>query len=218
VQPLLDTPQALDEGLAWLAATDPVMARIIAEGARPRLRKREPGFEGLAAIVVSQQVSTASARAIWARVKERFPALGARDVHEAEDETLRACGLSGPKIRTLRAVSAAVLAGEVPLDALHLMPADAAHAALVAVKGIGPWTADIYLLFCLGHPDAFAAGDLALQEGARIAYDLDERPKPDALVALAERWRPWRGAAAKVLWAHYGILTGRIDPATLQEG
>jgi DNA-3-methyladenine glycosylase II len=218
VQPLLDTPQALDEGLAWLAAADPVMARIIAEGARPRLRKREPGFEGLAAIVVSQQVSTASAKAIWGRVKERYPALCAQDVAGAQDEALRGCGLSAPKIRTLRAVSTAVLAGEVPLDDLHLMPADEAHAALVSVKGIGPWTADIYLLFCLGHPDAFAAGDLALQEGARLAYDLPERPKPDALTALAERWRPWRGAAAKVLWAHYGIVTGRIDPATLQEG
>ena len=218
MQPLLDTPQALDEGLAALAASDPVMARLIAAGARPKLRKREPGFEGLASIIVSQQVSTASARAIWARVKERYPALTPDDIAGAEDDALRACGLSAPKMRTLRAVSAAVLAGDVPLDALHALSAEEAHAALVTVKGIGPWTADIYLLFCLGHPDAFAAGDLALQEGARLAYDLDERPKPDALIGLAECWRPWRGAAAKVLWAHYGIVTGRIDPATLQDG
>jgi len=218
VQPLLDTTQALNEGLIALAAADPVMARIIAEGARPKLRKRDPGFEGLAAIVVSQQVSTASAKAIWGRVKERYPALTPADIASADDDALRACGLSAPKMRTLRAIAAAVLAGDVPLDTLHSLPADEAHAALVTVKGIGPWTADIYLLFCLGHPDAFAAGDLALQEGARFAYDLEERPKPDALTTLAERWRPWRGVAAKVLWAHYGIVTGRIDPATLQEG
>jgi DNA-3-methyladenine glycosylase II len=218
VQPLLDTTQALDEGLLALAAADPVMARIIADGAHPKLRKLEPGFEGLASIIVSQQVSTASARAIWGRVKERYPAIGPADIASADDEALRACGLSAPKMRTLRAVASAVLAGDVPLDALHSLAADEAHAALVTVKGIGPWTADIYLLFCLGHPDAFAAGDLALQEGARLAYALEERPKPDALTALAERWRPWRGVAAKVLWAHYGIVTGRIDPATLQGG
>ncbi len=218
MQPLLDTPEALDLGLDALCACDPVMARVIGEGARPKLRKRAPGFEGLASIIVSQQVSTASAKAIWGRVKARYPALAPSDIAAADDEALRACGLSAPKMRTLRAIAAALLAGDLPLDRLHALPADEAHAALVTVKGIGPWTADIYLLFCLGHPDAFAAGDLALQEGARLAYGLPERPKPDALLALAEAWRPWRGVAAKVLWAHYGIATGRIDPATLQGG
>jgi len=83
------------------------------------------------------------------------------------------------------------------------MPADEAHGRLTALKGIGPWTADVYLLFCLGHPDAFPAGDLAVQEAARLAYNLETRPDAKALTALAERWRPWRGVAAKVLWMVY---------------
>ncbi|HVL70604.1 MAG TPA: DNA-3-methyladenine glycosylase 2 family protein, partial [Beijerinckiaceae bacterium] len=130
-------------------------------------------------------------------------------VLEATDEALRACGLSAPKIRTLRAVAAAVDSGELPLDRLADLPADEAHALLTTVKGIGPWTADIYLLFCLGHADAFAAGDLALQESARLAYGLPARPSPAELLDLAEAWRPWRGVAAKVLWAHYKIAKQR---------
>ncbi|TVR09354.1 MAG: DNA-3-methyladenine glycosylase 2 family protein [Salinarimonadaceae bacterium] len=189
------------------------MARIVEEGARPPLRKRAPGFPGLAAIVISQQVSTASAKAIQSRVEARFPALDAATILGAEDEELRVCGLSAAKMRALRAAAEAILAGELPLAELPAMPAEEAHAALVAVKGIGPWTADIYLLFCLGHPDAFPAGDLALQEAARIAYGLDARPRPAELVDLAESWRPWRGVAAKTLWAYYGLAKSRADPA-----
>lgn len=210
---MLDTSEALDAGLAALCAQDPVMARIVAEGARPPLRKRAPGFPGLVAIVVSQQVSTASAKAIQSRVEARFPALDAATLLDADDLLLRACGLSAPKMRTLRAAAQAILNGDLPLDQLHAAPADEAHAALVAVKGIGPWTADIYLLFCLGHPDAFPAGDLALQEAARLAYGLESRPRPAELETLAERWRPWRGVAAKTLWAYYGIVKARADPA-----
>ncbi|HMB09465.1 DNA-3-methyladenine glycosylase 2 family protein [Saliniramus sp.] len=210
---ILDSEAAMQAGLDALRAQDAVMARIIGEvaarGAGPPLRKREPGFAGLAAIIVSQQVSTASAKAIWGRVSERFPTLDAPTLRGADDEALRACGLSAPKIRTLRAVAEAVAQGDLPLDDLAAQDADAAHEALVTVKGIGPWTADIYLLFCLGHPDAFAAGDLALQEGARLAYTLDTRPKPAELLILADQWRPWRGVAAKVLWAYYGVQTGR---------
>jgi DNA-3-methyladenine glycosylase II len=117
--------------------------------------------------------------------------------------------LSAPKIRTLRAIAEAIASGALPLGTLSDLAADEAHAVMTAVKGIGPWTADIYLLFCLGHPDAFPAGDLALQEAARLAYGLDGRPKEQDFVALAERWRPWRGVAAKVLWAYYRIAKAR---------
>ncbi|HKH34827.1 MAG TPA: DNA-3-methyladenine glycosylase 2 family protein, partial [Beijerinckiaceae bacterium] len=113
------------------------------------------------------------------------------------------------KIRTLRAIAAAIQDKSLPIGRLHDMPAEEAHALLTAVKGIGPWTADIYLLFCLGHPDAFPARDLALQEAARLAYGLDERPKEKEFVALAEQWRPWRGVAAKVLWAYYRLIKQR---------
>ena len=179
------------------------------QGATPPLRKREPGVEGLARIIVSQQLSTASAAAIWARLEARFPGTAPHEIAAASDDELRAPGLSVAKIRTLRAIAAAIQDKSLPIGRLHDMPAEEAHALLTAVKGIGPWTADIYLLFCLGHPDAFPARDLALQEAARLAYGLDERPKEKEFVALAEQWRPWRGVAAKVLWAYYRLIKQR---------
>lgn len=206
---ILDSEAVLNEGVRALKRKDPVLKRLIAEGATPPLRKREPGFEGLAGIIVSQQLSTTSAAAIWARMRARLDPLTPAAVLAASDDELRAPGLSGPKIRTLRAIAAAVAEGALPLDRLHDLPADEAHAAMVAVKGIGPWTADIYLLFCLGHPDAFPAGDLALQEAARLAYGLAARPPVKDFALLAERWRPWRGVASKVLWAYYRIAKQR---------
>jgi DNA-3-methyladenine glycosylase II len=206
---ILDSDAVLNEGVRALKRKDPVMKRIIGEGATPPLRKRDPGFEGLAGIIVSQQLSVASAGAIWARFKTRFDPVTADAVLAACDDDLRAPGLSAPKIRTLKAISAAVIEGALPLESLHDLPADEAHAMMTAVKGIGPWTADIYLLFCLGHPDAFPAGDLALQEAARIAYGLDARPNVKDFALLAERWRPWRGVASKVLWAYYRIAKAR---------
>lgn len=181
------------------------MADLVRSGVRPTLRKRAEGFEGLAWIVVGQQVSTASAEAIWKRVRARFDPLTPAILLAASDEDLRGAGLSSPKIRTLRAAAEAVESGALRLDGLAALPAEAAHGQLTAIKGIGPWTADIYLLFCLGHPDAFPAGDLAVQEAARIACKLEARPDARALASLAERWRPWRGVAAKLLWALYRL-------------
>jgi len=203
---LIDSEEALDTGLAALIAQDPAVAELLRIGGRPRLRKRNPGLQGLAAIIVSQQVSTASASAIWARVEARFPALSARDILAAEDETLRSVGLSSPKIRALRAVAAAIDEGHLAFDHLETCSAEEAEQHMVAIKGIGPWTARIYLLFCLGHRDAFPAGDLALQEAVKIGFDLPTRPNPTELEAFAERWRPWRGVAAKLLWSYYGAM------------
>lgn len=206
---ILDSHEVLAQGVAALTAADPVMARIVAEGASPPLRKREPGFEGLVGIVVSQQLSVASADAIFGRLKGGFPALTPERIAAASEAELRTCGLSAPKIRTLRSIAEAVIGGRLPLASLHEREADEAHRLMTDVKGIGPWTADIYLLFCLGHGDAFPAGDLALQEAARLAYALEARPTEKAFVAMAERWRPWRGVAAKILWAHYRIAKAR---------
>ena len=211
---LLDSEAAVAAGAKALARLDPVMRRLMRKGATPPLRKREPGFEGLARIITGQQLSTASAGAIWARLAARFPQMRAEEVASAPDADLRAAGLSAAKIRTLRAIAAAIADGSLPIAALHELPADEAHALLTAVKGIGPWTADIYLLFCLGHPDAFPAGDLALQEAARLAYGLEGRPKEKDFIALAERWRPWRGVAAKVLWAYYRLAKAREGAPT----
>jgi len=206
---LLETDAVLKSGLQALAKADPVMARLAAEGVVPRLRKRPPGFEGLAWIIVGQQVSTASATAIWGRLRTILEPPSPERFLSLSDEDLRAAGLSAMKVRTIRAAAAAIAEGELPLDRLHELSADDAHELLTRVKGIGPWTADIYLLFCLGHADAFPGGDLAVQEAARIAYGLERRPDARALTALAERWRPWRGVAAKVLWAYYRVAKAR---------
>ena len=124
----------------------------------------------------------------------------------ASDETLRACGLSTPKMKTLRAIADAMADGALNLSALAETTAEEAHATLCAIHGIGPWTADIFLLFCLGHPDAWPAGDLALQEAARIALGLRNRPDAKRLEKIGQRWRPYRGVAARLLWAYYRVM------------
>ena len=210
---LLDSEEALTTGLLELCRTDPAVARLVDKGLRPPLRKRGPGLGGLVAIVVGQQVSTASAAAILARLNAAFPGITAEAIASASDADLLGAGLSRPKLKTLRAVASAIIDGTLRLHALADMPAEEAHATLTAISGIGPWTADIYLLFCLGHPDIFPAGDLALQESARALLGLAERPSARELAGIAERWRPWRGVAAGVLWAHYRQLKGREGAA-----
>ncbi len=157
----------------------------------------------------------ASANAIFARLEAALHPLSAETALAAAEEGLRACGLSGPKIRALTAAAEAVAARGLDLAALAHMPAPDAHRALVAVKGIGPWTADIFLLFCLGHPDAFPAGDLALQEAARLALDLKTRPDARKLERIAERWRPYRAIAARMLWAYYRVAKRRAGVVDL---
>ena len=189
------------------------IAGLIAVTGRPPLRRQEPGFAGMAGIIVSQQVSVASANAIFKRLETNLAPLSARRLLEADDAALRACGLSMPKMRALRALAHAVEHDGLHLEGLGELAAEAAHQALIAVKGIGPWTADIFLLFCLGHSDAFPSGDLALQEAARLALALKKRPDACKLETIAERWRPVRGAAARLLWAYYRIAKSRAGIA-----
>lgn len=205
--PLVLDEAALALAVAALREIDPeCVGHMLDTAGHPPLRRRDPGFAGLAWIVVGQQVSTASANAIYARLNNAFPQLEARALGLATDETLRGCGLSSPKMKTLRAIAHALETKALDLDALADMSAEDAHAALCAVHGIGPWTADIFLLFCLGHPDAWPAGDLALQEAARIALDLRTRPDTKKLEKIGERWRPHRGVAARLLWAYYRVV------------
>lgn len=198
-----------------LTAADPRLAAVLAHAGRPSLRRREAGFAGLCAIVVSQQLSTASARAIWARLSAAFEPLHHERIRRARSDRLARLGLSKPKIRTLKALGTAVADGAIDFDALARMESDDAHAALTSLHGIGPWTADIYLLFCLGHADAFPTGDLALQEAARLAFRLRRRPGAQRLAELAECWRPWRGVAAHMLWNYYRVIKQR-EGAPLQ--
>jgi DNA-3-methyladenine glycosylase II len=199
----------LELATAQLVALDPRLAPILAIAGPPPLRRREGGFAGLASIVVSQQLSTASAAAIWGRLTAMLDPLDAAALLRVRAPRLKRAGLSAAKIRTLKSIAAALASGTLDLAALVDRPADEAHAALTALHGIGPWTADIYLLFCLGHPDAWPAGDLALQEAARLAFALKARPSSREMQPLAELWRPWRGVAARVLWSYYRAVKGR---------
>ncbi|MGH6671316.1 MAG: DNA-3-methyladenine glycosylase family protein [Xanthobacteraceae bacterium] len=203
------TETDLDLALATLGRTDPRFLVLVARAGRPPLRRRPDGFAGLAAAVVSQQLSTASAAAIWSRLAAAFDPVTPEAIVRARPERLKRLGLSSPKIRALKEIARAVVRGKLALATLHEVAADEAHAALTAVHGIGPWTADIYLLSCLGHADAWPAGDLALQEAARLAFGLRDRPTAKEMVSLAEQWRPWRSVAARVLWTYYRAVKGR---------
>ncbi|MEJ8570239.1 DNA-3-methyladenine glycosylase 2 family protein [Microbaculum marinum] len=209
----LDTPDSIAVALAELSARDPVIGEVLRQCGQPPPRRRDPGFEGLAHIVVGQQVSTASASAIWARLRALVEPFEPETLSRHTDEGLRGAGLSRPKVRTLRAVAEAATSGAIDFAELGGLDADTAHARLCAIHGIGPWTADIYLLFCLGHADAWPAGDLALQHAAGAALGLDARPDARQMATLGERWRPLRGAAALLLWAYYRHLRGRAGVA-----
>lgn len=211
----IDHESDLTGAVERLIALDPKIAELIAVGGPPPLRRRAGGFAGLASIVCSQQLSTASAAAIWGRLELAFRPFDHHAILSARTPKLQRAGLSLPKIRTFREIARTVRDGGIDLDALHDMPADEAHAQLVTIKGIGPWTADIYLLFCVGHADAFPAGDLALQEAARIAYRKRKRPTAKQLEKIAEAWRPYRGVAARILWAYYAA-NKRRDAVPIQ--
>jgi DNA-3-methyladenine glycosylase II len=203
------TEAELQAAMATLVAQDPRLVPVLEKAGMPALRRREAGYAGLAHIVCGQQLSTASAAAIRSRLFAAFDPFHHDAVRLARADKLARLGLSRPKIKTLKAIGTAIAKGRVDLDAVAAMEADNAHAALTALHGIGPWTADIYLLFCLGNADAWPAGDLALQESARIAFRLRRRPDAKAMIRLAEPWRPWRGVAAHLLWAYYHAVKRR---------
>ena len=175
------------------------------------LRQRPAGLRGLLQIILAQQVSVASARAITERFEARFPNCDAQALFDASEEDLRDCSLSRPKIRTVQAIAQRILDG-FDMDDLATLSAGEAKSALVGLHGVGPWTADIYLLFCLGHVDVFPAGDLALQVAVAHVLGTDERPKEKALDEMAKRlWSPERGAAAHLFWAIYRDLKSGKD-------
>lgn len=196
------TEEDIRAGLNALVHLDPRLIDIAATAGPVPLRRRRADFEGLAQIVTGQQVSVASASAIFARLKALVSPLTAAELARFTDEDLAGAGLSRPKIRTMRAVCTACEDG-LDLGTLAERPAEEAHATLCAIKGIGPWTADIFLLFCAGHPDIFPGGDLALQVAVSEALGLPERPAARDLYRIAEVWAPHRGVAARLFWAWY---------------
>lgn len=201
---ILTTEACMAEGAAWLAAREPGFARALELCGAPPLRRREDGFPALLGAIVSQQVSTAAARAIWARMEAAGLTLP-ETIRAGTDEALRAAGLSRQKVRYARALAEAGL----DFDALREAPEPEIVEVLTALPGIGRWTAEIYVMFSLGRADVFAPNDLALQEAARMLFGLPERPREKPLRAMAEAWSPWRTVAAGMLWAYYSAVKAR---------
>lgn len=198
------TDNDIQAGLIALFESDPRLVPIAKAAGPIPLRRRAADFEGLAQIITGQQVSVASAAAIFARLQALVSPLSVSRLEEFSDEDLAGAGLSRPKIKTLRAVGEACRSG---LDLGHLAerPAQDAHDRLCEIKGIGRWTADIFLLFCVGHPDIFPSGDLALQIAVRDALALDTKPTQKELDVLASNWAPHRAIAARLFWAWYRV-------------
>ncbi len=205
---IIETDADIRDGVRALRRKCATMRHVHDTAGNPPLRRRMAGFEGLARIIVGQQLSVASATAIWTRTADAVQPFEPKVLLALKDKRLAAAGLSRPKIRTLRAIAAAAQDG-LDLTRLDRASDEAVHTALTAVSGIGPWTADIYLMFCLGRADAWAPGDLALQIAAQQALGLEERPDKAELLEIAERWRPWRGVAARLLWAYYAAVKAK---------
>jgi len=202
----IETQADLERAISKLVKRDPRLRPILAATGMPALRRRTPGFAGLAQIIVGQQLSTASANAIWNRMSEAFDPFHHDSIRGATAARLGKLGLSAAKIKTLKLLAAEIRSKRLDLEALGELDADEAHKILTALHGVGPWTADVYLLFCLGHADAWPAGDLALQDAVRLGLKLDSRPTTKTMTELAEVWRPYRGAAAHLWWAYYRAL------------
>ncbi len=205
---IIETMDDIREGVAGLVVLEPRFADAIALAGEPPLRRRPSGFAELLRILVGQQVSVAAADGIWRRVEEGGATTPAA-ILSMSDEDLRALGLSRPKARYFKTTATAVIDGTLCIDTCASAPVADAVKMLTAVTGIGPWTAEIYLMFCVGRADVFAPKDLALQEATRILFDLPERPTDKQLAMMAEAWSPWRAIAARVLFTYYHAAKGR---------
>jgi len=203
-----------------LARQCKIMSSILKRTGLPAPRHFPADFSGLAKIVVGQQLSTHSAAAIWARVEQALSPVAAETILSTDDAGLKSLGLSNGKVRTLRALSRAVIDDGLDFGILNVADDRTIVERLTAVHGIGPWTADIYILFALARKDAFASGDLALQLAVQHHFKLDRRPTAEELERIAERWRPSRAIAARLLWADYAfarraLLASRQKPLVL---
>lgn len=208
------TKTTLREGLDALARVDPDMATALEAHGYPTLRRRPQGFAALMRIIVGQQVSTQAAASIWAKLDAAVDTADPASVIGARDEDLRGAGLSRQKAAYVRALAEDVASGRVALRRIPRMDDDEAIAELVKIKGIGRWSAEIYLLFALGRRDIWPADDLAVMVAVQRLKRLEARPDRKTMDALAEPWRPWRGAAAHFMWHYYRAS----DPKTAASG
>ena len=196
----------IDQGVRSLAKSCPTLRAILKQCGPIPLRLQQPGFAGLASIIVSQQVSRASAVAIFGRLEQLINPLTAENYLASGETAWIEAGLSRPKQRTFLALCAAIAENGLDLEQLCDLDAQIATQHLTDIKGIGPWTAEIYLMFCAGHPNIFPAGDLALQEAIKLAKNLDERPTEKQCRTIAQDWAPWRAVAARILWDYYRVV------------
>ena len=201
---IISSDACVAEGAEWLANQDPRLAAALQLTGPLPLRRKPDGFAELLSAIVSQQVSVASAQAIWGRIMEA-QLTEAYQVMQASDEDLQAVGLSRPKVKYARALAVA----DIDFNALRDLPDVDVVNTLIQVQGIGAWTAEIYAMFSLGRADVFAPGDLALQEAARILFELPDRPKERELRKMAEDWSPWRSVAARLLFSYYRVAKSR---------
>ncbi len=192
------------KGAAWLAAQEPRFAHVLSLTGAPPTRLRKDGFEALLSAIVSQQISVAAARGVWAKL-EAAGAVTPEAITDLSEEDLRALGLSRQKAGYAKALAER----GIDFAALRRQRAETVVLELTAVKGIGVWTAEIYAMFSLGRADVFAAGDLALQESAKMLFALETRPTDKALREMAKAWAPWRSVAARLLWAYYHVIKDR---------
>ncbi len=205
----LDSAEVLARHLDGLFAIDKRLVDVSRQAGPFEIRKQPGGFAGLAKVICGQQLSVASARAIWGRFELLDGALDPARYLTLSEETVRSVGFSLGKFKTVRVIAEAVASGTLDFDRLETLSAEAAVAELTALKGVGPWTAEIYLMFCSGHPDVFPSGDLALQKAVQWALGLDAQPTSKQLVSIASTWSPHRHAAALLFWRYYAMTKQR---------
>ena len=202
----LSSPDILQRQLRALLRRNPTLRPVAKLAGTFDIRLTPGGFPGLVRVICGQQLSVASARAIWGRFAELPGALDPTEYLKLDEPTVRGIGFSASKYRTARVIAEAVVAGTLDFDLVERLPADEATAYLVAHKGIGPWTAEIYLMFCSGHPDIFPTGDLALQKAVGHALGMDHSPAARELIDIAAPWSPYRHTAALLFWKYYAVV------------
>ncbi len=211
----LDSIADLEGAINALCSHAPEFIAVVEQTGTPPLRRTAPGFSGMLRIITGQQLSKASAAAIWQRMCDDLHPHDPAHFTTLEEERFRAVGQSRPKIRTIMSFTEAVASGALDLEMLSELDDEEVAAALTSVKGIGPWSAEIYLLSCLGRPDVWPAGDLALQVAAADILGKPERLTAEEMKQAGEAWRPWRAVAARLLWAWYAHLKGGVEPGVV---
>ena len=209
----IETNADLEEGIAFLCAREPAFSRVFAATGLPPLRRKPGGLAGLLEIITYQMISLSAAAAIWQRLEAKLSPFDPQILAQLDDSAYADCGLSKPKIRTIRAVLAEIDNGKLSLTNLESAENSDIFQMITAIKGLGPWSAHIYLLTHLGRTDIWPSGDLALQESAKLLFNLKTRPDEKQMQMMAEPWQPWRAVAARLLWSHYKLV--KLDNGSL---